>query len=101
MPLTGHAYSIQREIVLDATDGHSPGNGDGFIDMHELKMWEGGYFFLEDAIDKVHPRAHRNARRMAGRDPISSHFHKRRGIPEMPGMIIFAGRPKLPVKSAG
>lgn len=29
------------------------GNGDGFIDMHELKMWEGGYFFLEDAIDKI------------------------------------------------
>jgi hypothetical protein len=23
--------------------------------MHELKMWEGGYFFLEDAIDKVRP----------------------------------------------
>ena len=29
------------------------GNGDGFIDLHELKLWEGGYFFLEDSIDKV------------------------------------------------
>eukprot|EP00434_Breviolum_minutum_P008051 symbB.v1.2.007099.t1/scaffold431.1/size205911/12 len=29
------------------------GNQDGFIDLHELKLWEGGYFFLEDSIDKI------------------------------------------------
>ena len=29
------------------------GNGDGLIDLHELKIWEGGFFFLEDAIDKA------------------------------------------------
>lgn len=29
------------------------GNGDGFIDMHELKIWEGGFFFMEEAVDKA------------------------------------------------
>eukprot|EP00913_Durusdinium_trenchii_P018820 g17687.t1 len=29
------------------------GNGDGMIDLHELKIWEGGFFFIEDSIDKI------------------------------------------------
>lgn len=29
------------------------GNGDGMIDLHELKIWEGGFFFIEDSIDKA------------------------------------------------
>ncbi|CAJ1371415.1 unnamed protein product [Effrenium voratum] len=29
------------------------GNGDGLIDLQELMIWEGGFYFMEEAVDKI------------------------------------------------